>query len=146
MAVTAVSPLCVCVCVQRAVEYRDVYPGTMGTAVPFVCATPPIATLWSQPRQTSWPVDAQTLHEHKGRQKAGAYDHEVLPSTTMQGKAVTFKVNRKTRYQQMFGFGGAATDAATINTYSLSLSAAEKLIRYLCCICVVPVLYICYFL
>ncbi|KAJ8891529.1 hypothetical protein PR048_004057 [Dryococelus australis] len=40
-----------------------------------------------------------------------------------------FRVNQGQRYQEIFGFGGAATDAATINTYSLSARVAEKLIR-----------------
>ncbi|XP_063233884.1 lysosomal acid glucosylceramidase-like [Bacillus rossius redtenbacheri] len=40
-----------------------------------------------------------------------------------------FKVNQRQRYQQIIGFGGAATDAATINTYSLSARTSEQLIR-----------------
>ncbi|KAJ8875939.1 hypothetical protein PR048_023847 [Dryococelus australis] len=41
----------------------------------------------------------------------------------------TFKVNHNTRYQKMLGFGGAATDANGLNTYSLTSKAAENLIR-----------------
>ncbi|XP_063240973.1 lysosomal acid glucosylceramidase-like isoform X2 [Bacillus rossius redtenbacheri] len=43
--------------------------------------------------------------------------------------AVTFTVDRSTKYQEIKGFGGAATDSASINIESLSHDAKERLLQ-----------------
>nr|CAD7456882.1 unnamed protein product [Timema tahoe] len=60
--------------------------------------------------------------------------HRLLPmtmefsSSTLDGDTV-FTVNQDVKYQTMLGFGGATTDAATINLASLSNDAHELVLR-----------------
>ena len=44
------------------------------------------------------------------------------------GEAV-FVLNKSTTYQSLLGFGGAFTDAATINIATLSADTQEKLLQ-----------------
>lgn len=55
------------------------------------------------------------------------YCNEKIVETAPLGKII---VNRTDVYQEIFGFGGAVTDAAAINIHNLTHETSEYLLRY----------------
>ncbi|XP_063231470.1 putative glucosylceramidase 4 [Bacillus rossius redtenbacheri] len=69
---------------------------------------------------------------HYVTSKAGMRLHAMtmkFSNSSDDSKPAAFKVDRSKKYQKMYGFGGAITDAAGLNTFSLSSKAADNLIR-----------------
>lgn len=48
----------------------------------------------------------------------------------INARSTRITVNKADTYQEIFGFGGAVTDAAALNILNLTHEASENLLRY----------------
>merc|ERR1712241_618106 len=77
------------------------------------------------------PVQAQTSLRGHVSDRAGRRLEEYVLSweESEETVGVTIRLNRSVRYQELFGFGGAFTDAAGINIAKLSQDTQTKLVE-----------------
>ncbi|XP_072166772.1 lysosomal acid glucosylceramidase-like [Diadema setosum] len=56
-------------------------------------------------------------------------DFPMSKTSNASGSAVTFTIDKSTKYQSVIGFGGATTDATAINTFNVSQATRTNLLK-----------------